>query len=197
MTTAETYLLHGLCLRLIHAIAPERPEAPILARWIASRPDLFGTVPPVPAGRRRKGVEAQGWQALGAHIAGRLQEPPPDRALDRLGTIAAHLGLSGEEEAILHILALLQRKGPLAGFAAMLSREIGLSDEAVLGWCCNLDEAAVWTALAPQGRLVTLGLVRTDAASPVPRDEAYALSGLFLVLIQPPGPHLAEGHLIR
>lgn len=95
----------------------------------------------------------------------------------------------GEEAAILHILALLHSNGPLAGVAAMLRREIGLSDEAVLGWCCNLDEAAVWTALAPQGRSV----VWTDAASAVLHGEAYALSGLLLALIRPPAPYLAEG----
>lgn len=97
-----------------------------------------------------------------------------------------HLGLSVEEEAILCFLALQQRQGPLAEFALMLTRDIGLSDEAVITWCCNLDDATTWAALAPNGRLVTLGLVQTDGTQTVLRDLPYGLSGLLLALIQPP-----------
>ncbi len=113
---------------------------------------------------------------------------PSDLPLHRLCSIAAHLGLSLEEEAVLCFLALQQRQGPLAEFGAMLTRDIGLSDEAVIAWCCNLDDATTWAALAPHGRLVTLGLVQTDGAQAVLRDLPYRLSGLLSALIEPPTP---------
>ena len=75
---------------------------------------------------------------------------------------------------------------PLADFAAMLQREIGASVEAVIALCSNLDETHVWTALAPQGRLVTLGLVQTDSTLAILRDDPYTLSGLLLALLSPP-----------
>ena len=103
-------------------------------------------------------------------------------------TIAAHLGLRPEETAILRHLAVLHRQGPLADFAAMLQRDVGLSAEAVIALCCNLDEDDVWIALSPQGRLVTLGLVQTDGTLAVMRDDPYTLSGLLRALLSPPPP---------
>jgi hypothetical protein len=189
MHAIETYTLHGLCLRLIHGIAASRAEALILAQWIADHPAIFGSVPPVvSAGRHKPGVDPQTWQMIGTHISERLRGAgtPPDQAIDRLQAIVAHLGLSFEEETILCFLALQQRQGPVAEFAAMLKRGMGVSDEAMIAWCCNLDEIAVWRALAPQGRLVTLGLVQTDSMLTVLRDDPYTLSGLLLALIRPP-----------
>jgi hypothetical protein len=188
MHTIETYTLHGLCLRLIHGIAASRAEALILAQWIADHPAIFGSVPPVvPAGRHKPGIDPQSWQMIGAHITDRLQNAvePPDQSLARLQAIAMHLGLSFEEQTILRFLALQQRKGVIADFALMLKRKIGLSDEAMIAWCCNLDEDTTWTVLAPQGRLVTLGLLQTDSTMAVLRDDPYNLSGLLLALIQP------------
>tara|TARA_R110002072_G_scaffold244315_2_gene403664 strand:- start:192 stop:470 length:279 start_codon:yes stop_codon:yes gene_type:complete len=75
-------------------------------------------------------------------------------------------------------------------------RQIGISDEAVIAWCCNLDESEVWNALAPQGGLVTLGLVQSDSTLAVMRDDPYTLSGLLLALVQPPQVDDAAG-LIR
>ncbi len=94
-----------------------------------------------------------------------------DTALTRLNIIAAHLDLTFEEVAILRFLALQQREEPLVDIAALLQREIGLSAEAVIAISCNLDETEVWTALAPQGRLVALGLVQTDSTLAVLRDD--------------------------
>ena len=111
---------------------------------------------------------------------------PHDPALERLGFIAAHLNLRFEEEAILRLLALTHRNGPLARFFATLQREVGLSTEATIGWCCNLDEPEVWTALASNGRLIGLGLILTDNTSPVLRDDPYELSGLLLALLRSP-----------
>lgn len=68
----------------------------------------------------------------------------------------------------------------------MLQRVFGLSAEAVIALCCKLDEAVVWTALAPQGRLVTIGLVQTDSTLAILRDDPYTLSGLLLALLSPP-----------
>lgn len=191
MCNTEHCRLHGICLRLIHALDVNRPEALILARWISERPEVFGTVPPVIVmGRRGPVLDAQGWHLLALHLAAGLEAmpEPSDEPLYRLRTIAAHLGLSLEEEAILYYLALQQRQGPLAEFGAMLTRDIGLSDEAVIAWCCNLDDATTWAALAPHGRLVTLGLVQTDGTQAVLRDLPYGLSGLLSALIQPPTP---------
>ena len=189
MHQTEHHTLHGICLRLIYALDVKRPEALILARWIAERPEIFGTIPPViVSGRRGPVIDAQGWHLLGLHLATRLEAmpEPSDQSLHRLRTIAAHLGLSVEEEAILSLLALLQRRGLMAEFAAMLKRDIGLSDEAMIAWCCNLDDTKTWTALAPHGRVVTLGLVQTDSMFTVLKDDAYTLSGLLLALIRPP-----------
>ena len=188
MHTIDTYTLHGIALRLVDAIPAGRGEALILARWIAARPDIFGPVPDVaPAGRYRAGVDPLGWQVLRDHLGGRLQgmAEPPDQPLARLATIAAHLGLGPTETTILRFLVLQQRGGAVADFAATLRREIGVSDEAVIAWCCNLDEVEVWSALAPQGPLVAPGLVQPDGTSPVMRDEPYALSGLLLALLRP------------
>lgn len=199
MHQTEHHIIYGICLRLTHALDEKRPEAQILARWISERPEIFGAVPPVIVlGRRGPIVDAQGWDSLASHIAARLHAmpEPSDLALQRLRAIAAHLVLSDEEAAILCFLALQQRQGPLTEFASMLTHDIGLSDEAVIAWCCNLDDATIWTALAPHGRLVALGLVRTDGTQAVLRDLPYELSGLLSALIQPPTlarkPRLAD-----
>ena len=189
MTTREHHLLHGICLRLIHGLPPSRPELLVLARWMTGRPDLFGTLPPlISQTRRGPVVDAPGWELLTSHLSDRLaaMPEPDDTALVRLDTIAAHLDLTFEEAAILRYLALQHRQGPLADFTAMLQREIGLSAEAVISLSCNLDETEVWTALAPQGRLVTIGLVQTDSTLAILRDDPYTLSGLLIALLSPP-----------
>lgn len=138
--------------------------------------------------RRGLVLHAQGVEILTSHLADRLaaMPEPHDTGLARLDAIAAHLELTFEETTILCHLALQHRQGPLADFAAMLQREIGLSTEAVIALCCNLDETAVWTALAAQGRLVTIGLVQTDSTLAILRDDPYTLSGLLLALLSPP-----------
>lgn len=189
MQEPEHHMLHGICLRLIHGLTPSRPEALVLASWMSGRPEIFGLLPPlIVAGRRGPVLAAQGLQLLAAHLADRLAAipEPVDIALARLDTIAAHLDVTFEEAAILRFLALQHRRGPLADFAAMLQRESGLSAEAVISLCCNLDETEVWIALAPQGRLVTIGLVQTDSTLAILRDEPYTLSGLLLALLSPP-----------
>lgn len=191
MTTREHHLLHGICLRLIHGLPPSRPEVLVLVRWMTGRSDLFGPLPTLLVQTRRGPVlDAQGVELLTSHLADRhaAMPEPHDTALVRLDTIAAHLDLTFVETAILRFLALQHRQGPLADFAAMLQREIGASTEAVIALCCNLDETHVWTALAPQGRLVTLGLVQTDSTLAILRDDPYSLSGLLLALLSPP-PH--------
>lgn len=114
---------------------------------------------------------------------------PEDTALARLDTIAAHLDLSFEEATILRHLAPRHRHGPLADFAAMLQHEIGLSTEAVIALCCNLDETEVWTTVSPQGRLIALGLMQTDSTLAVLRDDPYTQSGLLRALLSPPQQH--------
>jgi len=133
-------------------------------------------------------LAAQGLQLLPPRLADRLGAmlESVDTALVRLQAIAAHVDLSFEDLAILRHLALQHRQGPLADFTAMLQREIGLSAEAVIALCCNLDEADVWIALAPQGRLVTIGLVQTVSTLAILRDDPYTLSGLLLALLSPP-----------
>lgn len=190
MHQTETHTLHGIVLRLLHALPAHRSEALVLARWIGTRPDIFGTLPPVtPVGRHRPGVSQQALLALGDHIGAALRDMvvPQDQPLARLGTITAHLGLEADETAILRFLVLQQRSGAVADFAAVLKREIGLSDEAVIAWCCNLDETDVWAALAPKAPLSALSLVLNDATRPVMGDEPYALSGLLLALLYPSG----------
>ncbi len=192
MHHTEHHRLQGICLRLIQALDVKRPEAFIIARWISERPEVFGKVLPVIVmGRRGPILDAQGWDHLASHLAAGLEvmPEPSDLPLHRMRTITAHLGLSIEEEAILCFLALQQRQGAVAEFGAMLTRDIGLSDEAVISWCCNLDDDATWAALAPRGRLVTLGLVQTDGTQAVLRDLPYRLSGLLSALIQPPTPN--------
>lgn len=189
MATTEHYILHGICLRLVQGLTQSRLESLVLARWMTGRSDLFGTLLPLIAQTRRGPVlDAQGWQSLATHLAVRLaaMPEPHDTALVRLDTIAAHLDLTFEEGAILRHLALQHRQGPLADFTAMLQREIGLSAEAVIALCCNLEEAEVWIALAPQGRLVTICLVQTDSTLAILRDDPYTLSGLLLALLSPP-----------
>lgn len=189
MATSEHYALQGICLRLIHGLTPSRPEALILARWLTARPEIFGPLPPlISEGRRGPIVEVQGWQRLAVHLADRLaaMPEPVDTSLTRLETIANHLDFAFEEAAILRFLAIQHRQGPLADFAAMLHREIGLCAESVIALCCNLDETEVWVALAPQARLVTLGLVQTDSTLLFLRDDPYTLSGLLLALLAPP-----------
>lgn len=189
MATTEHFILSGICLRLVHGLAPSRPEALLLARWMARRPEFFGELPPlIVAGRRGAVLEAQGWQMLSAHLADRLaaMPEPHDTALARLDTIAAHLNLAFGEVTILRFLLLQHRQGPLADLAAMLQREIGLSAEAAIALCCNVEETVVWTALAHHSRLVTDGLVQTDSSLAVPRDNPYTLSGLLLALLSPP-----------
>jgi hypothetical protein len=189
MTITEQYTLHGICLRLIHGLDIARPEAMALVCWMRGRQDVFGPLPPVIGSARRGPVlDARGWNLLAAHLANRLaaMPEPVDTALDRLRAIAAHLGLTIEEESILGFLAILQRRGPLSDFAAMLQREIGLSTESVIALCCNLDEAEVWSVLAPQARLVSLGLVQSDSMLVVLRDDPYVLSGLLVALLSPP-----------
>lgn len=185
----EHHILYGICLRFVLGLDPSRPEALVLARWISGRCDIFGRLPPTIAeGRRGPVLDAQGWHFLTSHLADRLaaMPEPHDTGLARLDTIAAHLDLTFEEAAILRYLSLQHRQGPLADFAATLQREIGASTEAVIALCCNLDETDVWTALAPQGRLVTTGLVQTDSTLAILRDDPYTLSGLLLALLSPP-----------
>ena len=189
MATMEHHILHGICLRLIHGLPRSRPEALVLVRWMNGRPDLFGALPPLIVQTRRGPVlDAEGVELLTSHLADRLaaMPEPHDTGLARLDAIAAHLELTFEETTILRHLALQHRQGPLADFAAMLQREIGLSAEAVIALCCNLEEAEVWIALAPQGRLVTIGLVQTDSTLAILRDDPYTLSGLLLALLSPP-----------
>lgn len=188
MNTIETYMLHGTVARLVDAIPANRAEALILAGWLAGRPEIFGPLPPTaPAGRHKPGVEAQDWRALAVHLQTRLQHAlvPDDQPLTRLRVIAEHLGLGPTETIILTHLVLQQRGEMIADFTAMLQRKIGLSDEAALAWCCNLDEADVWATLAPQGALVAQGPVQTDAGQPIMRDDPYTLSGLLLALLRP------------
>lgn len=189
MATMEHHILHGICLRLIHGLPRSRPEALVLVRWMNGRPDLFGALPPLIVQTRRGPVlDAEGVELLTSHLADRLaaMPEPHDTGLARLDAIAAHLELMFEETTILRHLALQHRQGPLADFAAMLQREIGLSTEAVIALCCNLDETEVWIALAPQGLLVTIGLVQTDSTLAILRDDPYTLSGLLLALLSPP-----------
>lgn len=189
MAILEHHILYGICVRFVLGLDPSRPEALILARWISGRPDIFGRLPPVFAeGRRGPVLDAQGWQFLAAHLSVLLaaMPEPDDTALARLDAISAHLDVTFEEAAILRFLALQHRRGPVADFAAMLQRDIGLSTEAVIALCCNLEEPEVWIALAPQGRLVSLGLVQTDSTLAVLRDDPYTLSGLLLALLSPP-----------
>lgn len=200
MHSAETYILHAMCLRLVLGLDPARGEALGLAGWIAAHTTIFGAAPPIISnGRRQLGVDPQGWQRIGDHLAGRLQTmaEPVDQSLDRLRTISTHLGLTSTEETILRFLTLQQRRGTVAEFAAMLKRQFGLSDEAMIACCCNLDEQAIWKALSPRGRLVTLGLVQTDSMLAELRDDPYTLSGLLLALIRPPmtgGVLTGQGH---
>lgn len=189
MATTEHHILHGICLRLIHGLPPSRPEVLVLVRWMTGRPDLFGALPPLIVQTRRGPVlDAEGVELLTSHLADRLaaMPEPHDTGLARLDAIAAHLELTFEETTILRHLALQHRQGPLADFAAMLQREIGASTETVIALCCNLDETEVWTALAAQGRLVTIGLVQTDSTLAILRDDPYTLSGLLLALLSPP-----------
>lgn len=189
MYQTDHYALHGICLRLTNALPSDTVEAMVLARWVSRRGDIFGKSPPiVPAGRFKPGVGPESWRALSVYLAERLNRAPEpsDPALDRLQVIAAHLGLECEEVTILSFLALKHRKGPIHDFATMLKQEIGLSDEAVIAWCCNLDEASVWHALGPNGPLIDLGLVQSDSSMSIMRDEAYALSGLLQALLLPP-----------
>lgn len=189
MATTERHILHGICLRLIHGVSKSRSEVLVVVRWMTGRPDLFGPLPPLIAQTRRGPVlDVQGWQSLATHLGDRLaaMPEPHDTALVRLHAIVTHLDLTFEEAAILRHLVLQHRQGPLADFTAMLQREIGLSAEAVIALCCNLDEAEVWIALAPQGRLVTIGLVQTDSTLAILRDDPYTLSGLLLALLSPP-----------
>ena len=189
MATTEHHIFHGICLRLIHGLPTSRSEVLVLVRWMTGRPDLFGALPPVIVlTRRGLGLHAQGVELLTSHLADRLaaMPEPHDTELVRLDTIAAHLDITFEETTILRFLALQHRQGPLSDFTAMLQREIGLSTEAVIALCCNLDETEVWTALAPQGRLVTIGLVQTDSTLAILRDDPYTLSGLLLALLSPP-----------
>ena len=191
MNTFEIQMLLGICLRLIHGLAPNRPEAMILARWIAQRPETFGAVPSlIVVGPRAPEIHAPSWQFLASDISERIyaNSAPLDTAMARLEAIVAHLKISYAQGMILKFLAVQQRQGPIAEFAVLLQREIGLSAEAVIACCCNLDEMEVWTALAPQGRLVALGLVQTDSTLPVMRDDPYTLSGLLRALILPPPP---------
>ncbi|MGO4855233.1 hypothetical protein [Phaeovulum sp. W22_SRMD_FR3] len=190
MHQTETHTLHGIALRLLHAIPAHRSEALVLAGWICTRPDVFCALPPVaPMGRHRPGVSSQYWQALGDYIGATLRDMvvPPDQPLARLRTIAAHLGLNADETAILRLLVLQQRRGAVADCTAVLKREIGLSDEAVIALCCNLDETEVWAALAPKAPISALSLFQSDGTRPVMGDEPYALSGLLLALLYPPG----------
>lgn len=185
----EHHILYGICLRIVQGMESSRPEALVLARWISGRCDIFGRLPPMIAeGRRGSVLNAQGWHSLRSHLADRLaaMPEPHDTGLARLDAVAAHLELTFEETTILRHLALQHRQGPLADFAAMLQREIGLSTEAVIALCCNLDETEIWIALAPQGILVTIGLVQTDSTLAILRDDPYTLSGLLLALLSPP-----------
>lgn len=195
MATTEHHIFHGICLRLIHGLPTSRSEVLVLVRWMTGRPDLFGALPPVIVQTRRGlGLHAQGVELLTSHLADRLaaMPEPHDTELVRLDTIAAHLDITFEETTILRFLALQHRQGPLSDFTAMLQREIGLSTEAVIALCCNLDETEVWTALAPQGRLVTLGLVQTDSTLAILRDDPYTLSGLLLALLSSPSQRLSN-----
>ena len=63
--------------------------------------------------------------------------------------------------------------------------------ESVIALCCNLDEAEVWSVLAPQARLVSLGLVQSDSTLVVLRDDPYVLSGLLVALLSPPSQRRA------
>lgn len=57
MHQTETHTLHGIVLRLLDAIPAHLSEALVLARWIGTRADIFGPVPPAaPAGRHKPGV---------------------------------------------------------------------------------------------------------------------------------------------
>ena len=143
MATTEHYILHGICLRLVQGLTQSRPELLVLARWMTGWHDLFGPMPPLFAQTRRGPVlDVQGWQSLATHLADRLaaMPEPHDTALVRLDAMATHLDLTFEEAAILRHLALQHRQGPLADFTAMLQRVFGLSAEAVIALCCNLDD---------------------------------------------------------
>ena len=73
MATTEHHILNGICLRLIHGLAPSRPEVLVLVRWMAGRPDLFGALPPVIVQTRRGLVlHSQGVEILTSHLADRL-----------------------------------------------------------------------------------------------------------------------------
>ena len=67
----------------------------------------------------------------------------PFRPRHMIPTITAHLGLEAGETAIPRFLVLQQRRGAITDFATVLKREVGLPDEAVISWCCSLDEAEV------------------------------------------------------
>lgn len=114
MHQTEHHRLHGICLRLIHALDVKRPEALGLARWVSARSEVFGAVPPVIVMCRRGAIlDLQGWTHFARHLAVRLETmaEPSDLALHRLRSIATHLGLSGEKEANRCFLALQQRPG--------------------------------------------------------------------------------------
>lgn len=72
----------------------------------------------------------------------------------------------------------------------MPKREIGLSDEAVIARCCNLDETDVWAAPAPKTPLSDIGLVQSDVTLPVMGNDPCALSGLPLTPLYSSGQSL-------
>lgn len=172
---SEIRSICGICLRLLSSLPPDGAEARWLMRWMQAEPGLFG---PLPAER---GAQLQ----VLAERTATLPHTPADD-LRRLGAIALHCGLDPEQSAILDHLALRHRKGAMDLFCYALSRGIGLSPEAIIGWCCNLAEEQVWSMLAPSGRLIREGFIISDATAPFQQDEAYALSGLLVSLIAPP-----------
>lgn len=77
MYDTEHQILHGICLRLIHALDVKRPEVLTLARWISERPEVFGVVPPlISLGRRGPILDTQGWEGLAAKLSDRLDALP-------------------------------------------------------------------------------------------------------------------------
>lgn len=186
MHPPENCVVQAICLRLVQSLSPARSESIALAQWIFRNPSIFGPMPePVLDGRFRQSVGRESWDDIADHLAHQIAACPliVDQSRLRLEAISARLELCPIDYALAHILVLKARDGAVSDLINFLQREIGLSVEAALGWCCNLDESEVWTALSANGRLIILGVILPVGLCIAEQDEAYPLSGLLLSLL--------------
>lgn len=142
---------------------------------------------------KRKGVPVAIWNDLRVRIAHQVARAPrvrPDALARNISALAAHIGLSQDEEQIFALAIRATRSGPVKSLCCALTDEARLSVEDAVVCLTGLSPAPVRRALAASGRLMVSGLLQFETA-PITGLGLHPADRL-LVALEPPSRGLED-----